>query len=146
MTGAMRSARWLASACDDPAGCLREWRVGPRGVVLLPAGRMRDALAVPEILGRGLLAAIARSRRSGSGPVLGDSRCQELVLLMTPGTPPPTGLDRAARYLTSGAWPAVPDPDRQATGPAWLVAPDGCGTLCSPTDVSPLLPQHPSAK
>ncbi|MFI6419514.1 hypothetical protein ACIBG6_19235 [Streptomyces sp. NPDC050842] len=114
--------------------------------MLLPAGRMWDALAVPEILGRSLLAAIARSGQSGSGPVLGDSKRQELVLLMTPGTPPPTGLDRAARYLTSGAWLAVPDPDRQATGLAWLVAPDGRGTLFSPTDVYPLLPQHPSVK
>ncbi|MFD7324003.1 hypothetical protein ACFV9D_23350 [Streptomyces sp. NPDC059875] len=145
MTGAMWSARWLASACDDPAGCLREWQVGQQGVVLVPAGRVWDALAVPEMLGRSLLNAVARSGHPATGPVLVDSRRQELVLLMDPGSPP-ARLDRAARYLTSGTWLAIPDPGRRkVTGLSWLVPPDGKGTLFSPTDLYPSLTPHPPA-
>ncbi|SEE24161.1 hypothetical protein SAMN05428939_7847 [Streptomyces sp. TLI_105] len=146
MTGTVKAARWLASAGDDPAGCLREWRTGLQGVVLLPAGRMWDALVVPEILGRSLLTAIARSGHSAMGPALRDSRRQELVLLMASGSPPPTRLHRAARYLTSGRWLAVPDPARRVTGLSWLLPPDGTGRLFSPTDVYPLLASHRSAK
>lgn len=146
MTGAVRASRWLASAGDDPAGCLREWRTGLQGVVLLPAGRMWDALAVPEILGRSLLSAIARSGHAAMGPVLFDSRRQELVLLTASSSPPPTRLPRTARYLTSGRWLAVPAPARMVTGLSWLLPPDGTGRLFSPTAVYPLLSPRPSAK
>ncbi|MFF5923710.1 hypothetical protein ACFY8C_36125 [Streptomyces flavochromogenes] len=134
MNSSVRSVRWLASVCDDPAVCLSEWRLSERGVVLLPAGRLWDALAVPEALGHSLLNAVARCGRSTTGPVLRDSRRRELLLLMTPGSPV-TRPGRAARYLTTGTWLAVPDPGRRVTGLSWLVPPDGRGTLFSPHEV-----------
>ncbi|GGT80408.1 hypothetical protein GCM10010272_26010 [Streptomyces lateritius] len=145
MTPSLWSARWLASACDDPTTCLREWRLSERGVVLLPAGRLWDALAVPETLGHGLLNAVARRGHPTTGPVLRNSRRQELVLLMSPGSTA-TRLEKAARYLTTETWLAVPDPGRKVAELSWLVPPDGKGTLFSPTDVYPALTPRQSAK
>lgn len=145
MNPSLHPARWLASACDDPTACLREWRLSERGVVLLPAGRLWDALAVPETLGHSLLNAVARCGHPKTGPVLHNSRRQELVLLMTPGSPA-TRLERAARYLTTGTWLAVPDPGRRVSGLSWLIPPDGSGTLFSPRDVYPALTPRVSAK
>lgn len=145
MIPSLCSARWLASACDDPTVCLREWRLSERGVVLLPAGRLWDALAVPETLGHHLLNAVTRCGQPTTGPVLRNSRRQELVLLMTPGSPA-TRLERAARYLTTGTWLAVPDPGRRVAGLSWLIPPDGRGTLFSPMDVYPALAPGRSAK
>ncbi|GGT15371.1 hypothetical protein GCM10010222_66840 [Streptomyces tanashiensis] len=107
-------------------------------MALLPAGRLWDALAVPEMLGHSLLNAVARNGQPATGPVLRNSRRQELVLLMTPGKPA-MNLERAARHLTTGTWLAVPDPSRKVTGLSWLVPPDGHGTLFSPRDVYPVL-------
>lgn len=134
MYSSLRSVRWLASVCDDPNTCLSEWGLSDRGVALLPVGRLWDALAVPEALGHGLLNAVARHGRSTTGPVLRNSRRQELVLLMAPGGPA-TKLGRVARYLTTGTWLAVPDPGRKVTGLSWLVPPDGRGALFSPREV-----------
>lgn len=145
MNPSLKSVRWLASACDDPTACLREWRLSARGVVLLPAGRLWDALAVPEDLGHSLLNAVARCGQPRSGPVLRDSSRQELVLLMTPGSPT-ARLERTARYLTTGTWLAVPDPGRRVPGLSWLVPPDGTGTLFSPRDVYPALAPRRSAR
>lgn len=145
MNPSLWSARWLASACDDPTACLREWRLSERGVALLPAGRLWDALAVPEMLGHSLLNAYSRCGHPTAGPVLRNSRRQELVLLMTPGSPA-TRLERAARYLTTGTWLAVPDPGRKVAGLSWLVPPDGSGTLFSLRDVYPALAPRPSAE
>lgn len=145
MNSFLWAARWLASACDDPTACLREWKLSERGVVLLPAGRLWDALAVPETLGHSLLNAVARCGQPTTGPVLRDNRRQELVLLMTPGSPA-TRLERAARYLTTGSWLAVPDPGRKVAGLSWLVPPDGHGTLFSPRDVYPALAPRRSAR
>ena len=77
MNSSLWSARWLASACDDPISSLREWRLSERGVMLVPAGRLWDALAVPETLGHSLLNAVARSGHARTGPVLRNSRRQE---------------------------------------------------------------------
>ncbi|MBT2444445.1 hypothetical protein J7E93_30985 [Streptomyces sp. ISL-36] len=131
----VRAAVWLASAADDPGGCLREWSIGPRGVVLLPAGRRWDALSVPERVGHSLLSALARrAARRRPGPVIADRRAQQLVLLLAPGsTAPPLG--RGARYLTNGTWLAVPALDRPVSGLQWLVRPDDHGTLFTPADV-----------
>ena len=145
MNPSLWSARWLASAGDDPTACLREWRLSEWGVVLLPAGRLWDALAVPETLGHSLLNSFARSGHPTTGPVLRNTRRQELVLLMTPGSPA-TRLGRAARHLTTGTWLAVPDPGRRVSGLSWLVPPDGSGTLFSPRDVYPALAPRRSAK
>ncbi|MFH9725469.1 hypothetical protein ACH4M4_21260 [Streptomyces sp. NPDC017254] len=134
MNLSLRSVRWLASACDDPTVCLSEWGLSERGVALLPVGRLWDALAVPEMPGRSLLKAVARRGQPTAGPVLHDSRRQELVLLMTPGGPAAKP-ERTARYLTTGTWLAVPDPGRKVTGLSWLVPPDGRGTLFSPREV-----------
>lgn len=134
MNSSLWSARWLASACDDPVSSLREWRLSERGVMLVPAGRLWDALAVPETLGHSLLNAVARSGRPRTGPVLRSSRRREFVLLVTPDGPA-ARLQRAARYMTTGTWLAVPDPGRAVTGLSWIIPPDGRGTLFSPKDV-----------
>lgn len=138
MNSSLWSARWLASACDDPISSLREWRLSERGVMLVPAGRLWDALAVPETLGHSLLNAVARSGHARTGPVLRNSRRQEFVLLVTPGSPA-ARLERAARYMTTGTWLAVPDPARAVTGLTWIIPPDGRGTLFSPNDLYPAL-------
>ncbi|MEV7565402.1 hypothetical protein [Streptomyces tanashiensis] len=105
---------------------MSEW-----GVALLPAGRLWDAVAVPEPLGYGLLDAVAPGGHAPTGPVLCDHKRHELVLLTTPGSPP-AELGEAARYLTTGTWLAVPDPARLVDRLSWLAAPDGSGRLFSP--------------
>ncbi|MFF2571397.1 hypothetical protein [Streptomyces sp. NPDC058084] len=125
------STRWLASACDDPVTCLKEWRLSESGVALLPAGRLWDALAVPESLGYGLLGSIAPGGHTPAGPVLRDRKRHELVLLTTPAEPP-GALGQVARHLTTGTWVAVPDPARSVEDLSWLAPPDGSGRLFSP--------------
>ncbi|CAM5532375.1 hypothetical protein STANM309S_06782 [Streptomyces tanashiensis] len=73
------------------------------------------------MLGHSLLNAVARNGQPATGPVLRNSRRQELVLLMTPGKPA-MSLERVARHLTTGTWLAVP-PGRKVTGLSWLVPP-----------------------
>ncbi|MET9433240.1 hypothetical protein [Streptomyces sp. NPDC006551] len=135
MNAHSQAAHWLASAADDPRGCLREWRMGQRGVVLLPAGRRWDALSLPERVGHGLLSALTRgAARRRTGPVLLDHRSRRLVLLLAAGSPAPE-LARGARHLSSGTWLAVPALDRPISGLRWLIRPDGRGTLFAPADI-----------
>lgn len=129
-TEAKTAVEWLASAAPDPDACRWEWERNPRGIALLPAGRVWDVLILPAGLGHPTLDVLTRIL-DRPGPVLVDLGDERMGFLVPPGT--------AARWLGTGirtagwgTWIVVPYPGRPSHGVRWLIPPDGTGTLTDP--------------
>ncbi|MFE5026603.1 hypothetical protein ACFRAO_25595 [Streptomyces sp. NPDC056656] len=132
-SGAKSAVEWLASVAPDPDACRWEWERNPRGVALLPAGRLWDVLILPGELGYPTLDVLTRVI-DRPGPVLADFGDARMGFFVPSGT--------AARWLGTGVrgagrgtWIVVPHPlpRRAVGGVRWLIPPDGSGTLTDPT-------------
>ncbi|MFH8222662.1 hypothetical protein ACH4C2_24270 [Streptomyces sp. NPDC018057] len=130
MTGTKTAVEWLASAAPDPRACRKEWERNPRGVALLPAGKVWDVLFLPGELGYPTLDVLSRVLDQ-LGPVLADFGDQRLGFLVPPGTAA-RWLGTGVRSAGAGTWIVVPYPGRTAGTLRWLVPPDGSGTLTDP--------------
>lgn len=128
--GADAGADWLASAAPEPDACRREWERHPRGVALLPAGRLWDVLILPGELGRAALEVLTRFA-TGPGPVLDDHDGARLGFLVPPGTAA-RWVGTGVRCAGPGSWIVVPHPARTGGGARWLLSPDGSGRLTDP--------------
>ncbi|GCB45491.1 hypothetical protein [Streptomyces sp. NL15-2K] len=129
----MRSnaSEWLAAASEDPRARKREWRLGIRGVTLLPAGRLWDVVIVPQELGLRVAGILDDLPLLRPGPVLWDARRYQVGFFVPPGT--------ASRCVCTGlrcagedAWITAPAPQRRRGSLRWLISPDGTGTLNQP--------------
>ncbi|WP_461011925.1 hypothetical protein [Streptomyces capparidis] len=129
-TGSGGAAEWLAAAAPDPQGCLREWERNPRGVTLLPAGRLWDVLVLAARLGHPTLDVLTH-RIPRPGPVLADFGDARVGFFVPPGTAD-RWLGTGVRGIGRGAWIVVPHPARTGDGIRWLIPPDGSGSLIDP--------------
>ncbi|MDQ0955960.1 hypothetical protein QFZ24_009969 [Streptomyces phaeochromogenes] len=129
----MRSSatEWLAAASEDPRGCKREWRLGIRGVALLPAGRLWDVVIVPEKLGLCVADILDDLPLLRPGPVLWDARRHQVGFFVPPGTASRCA-DTGLSCASSGVWITAPAPHHRWGSLRWLVPPDGAGTLNRP--------------
>ncbi|MER7672734.1 hypothetical protein ABTY61_30355 [Kitasatospora sp. NPDC096128] len=122
---------WLAQVAADPEDFREQWERTGLGLVLLPAGRRWDVLAVPGRLGRPALDVLGALDAGARGPVLADFGEEHVSFLVPVGT--------AARWVGTGVscagegtWIVVPHPGRTSRGVRWLVPPDGSGRLNDP--------------
>ncbi|MGW7005349.1 hypothetical protein ACWGCW_21705 [Streptomyces sp. NPDC054933] len=128
MGGAAKTAvEWLVSAAPDPESCRWEWEHNPRGVTLLPAGRLWDVLIVSGELGSPTLDVLTRCL-DRPGPVLADFEDTRTGFFVPAGTAA-RWLGTGVRVAGGGTWVVVPYPGRASAGVRWLVPPDGSGTL-----------------
>ncbi|MFE1285938.1 hypothetical protein [Streptomyces sp. NPDC058751] len=130
MTGPKAAVEWLASVAPDPEACRWEWERGPRGVALLPAGKVWDVLILPAELGYPTLDVLTRVL-DRPGPVLVDFGDARMGFFVPAGTAA-RWLGTGVRTAGPGTWIVVPYPGRVAGGVRWLVEPDGSGTLTDP--------------
>ncbi|MFK4147426.1 hypothetical protein [Streptomyces sp. NPDC004065] len=129
-TGTRPAVTWLASAAPDPGACRRQWEREPRGVALLPAGRVWDVLILPWRLGLPTLDVLTRAL-DRLGPVLAGFGDGGMGFLVPPGTAA-RWLGTGIRGVGAGTWIVVPHPERTSGPVRWLVPPDGTGTLTDP--------------
>ncbi|MGV9625421.1 hypothetical protein [Streptomyces sp. NPDC003487] len=127
-----KAIEWLAAAARDPRVCKNDWQYGTTGAHLLAAGRFWDVLLVPACLGLRAADILAGLPDHEPGPVLLDSRRQRVGFFLPPD---PTSIWAGCdiRYLTTGSWIAVPAPHCRWGERRWICAPDGSGTLNTPT-------------
>jgi hypothetical protein len=130
MAEAKTAVEWLASAAPDPEACRRDWERGPRGIALLPAGKVWDVLILPSGLGYPTLDVLTRVL-DRPGPVLADFGDARTGFFVPPGTAA-RWVGTGIRTVGAGTWIVVPYPGRMAGGLRWLVPPDGSGTLTDP--------------
>lgn len=128
--GPRSAVDWLISVAPDPEGCRWEWERDPRGVTLLPAGRLWDVLIIGARLGYPALDVLHRMS-DRPGPVLADFDDARMGFLVPPGTST-RWLGTGVRVAGDGSWIAVPYPGRATGGVRWLVPPDGTGHLTDP--------------
>ncbi|MEU4115865.1 hypothetical protein AB0F71_15385 [Kitasatospora sp. NPDC028055] len=119
---------WLAQVAADPEDFREQWERTGLGLVLLPAGRRWDVLAVPGRLGRPALEVLDTGF---CGPVLTDFGGEHVSFLVPVGTAA-RWLGTGVRCAGEGTWIVVPHPGRRSRGVRWLVPPDGSGRLNDP--------------
>ncbi|MER6301497.1 hypothetical protein ABT247_18305 [Kitasatospora sp. NPDC001539] len=119
---------WLAQVAPDPEAFRAEWERTGLGLVLLPAGRRWDVLAVPGPLGRPALDVLGAGF---CGPVLTDAGDEHVSFLVPVGTAA-RWVGTGVRTAGEGTWVIVPHPERDDRGVRWLVPPDGSGRLNDP--------------
>ncbi|MFB4421612.1 hypothetical protein C5F59_011025 [Streptomyces sp. QL37] len=130
-TGAEAAIVWLASVAPDPRACRREWERNPKGMALLPAGRLWDVLLVPGELGYPTLDVLTRLL-DRPGPVLADFGASRMGFFVPPGTAA-RWVGTGIRGVGDGTWIVVPRPGSTVGGARWLIPPDGSGTLTDAT-------------
>ncbi|MFG2427853.1 hypothetical protein [Streptomyces sp. NPDC048590] len=130
-TGAKAAIAWLASVAPNPAACRAEWERDPRGVALLPAGRLWDVLIVPGGLGHPTLDVLTRLV-SRPGPVLAGFGEARMGYFVPPGTAA-RWVGTGIRGVGRGAWIVVPRPGATVGGARWIIPPDGSGVLTDAT-------------
>ncbi|WP_257573913.1 hypothetical protein [Streptomyces sp. JJ66] len=140
-------AAWLASASPFPRSVHALWSARPGQAQPLPCGTVFDAVSVPALFGRRMLARLLRLDavgRPGSGPVAADRG--RLLFFAAPGTAGrlpvllrweewqhagPGGAVPALLAYGTGDVVPVPAPPRPGLpldrGARWLVGPDACG-------------------
>ncbi|MBD0693139.1 hypothetical protein [Streptomyces sp. CBMA123] len=126
---------WLAQVAADPEDFREQWERTGLGLVLLPAGRRWDVLAVAGPLGRAALDVLGGLHTGSCGPVLGpvlaDFGEEHVSFLMPVGTAA-RWVGTGVRCAGEGTWIVVPHPGRSSRGVRWLVPPDGSGRLNDP--------------
>ncbi|WP_069814914.1 hypothetical protein [Streptomyces sp. TP-A0874] len=130
-TGERNALGWLCSAAPDPAECRREWESDPRGVALLPAGRLWDVLILPGELGYPTFDVLTGQPDRRPGPVLADFGQRRMGFFVPPGTAE-RWLGTGVRCAGRGTWIVVPRPGYTAGSMRWLLPPDGSGRLTDP--------------
>ncbi|MER7673111.1 hypothetical protein ABTY61_32280 [Kitasatospora sp. NPDC096128] len=109
-------ALWLVSVFEDPEERHRQlvrWGDEPGGLLLLPCGRLFDALRMPEELGLSVVEVLLEGTDvAGLGPVLHDQRSGLVYALIAPRC----DVDWVVRHpdlrlLSTGSHLAVPSPE-----------------------------------
>lgn len=125
-------SQWLATA--DPAPDRAALWLSHTGIVVLPLGRLFDAVKVSTDTGHEILAA------GLDGPVICDPHPQAVYFLVPPGTAAEWPNDSTSACLGDTAYLTIPVPARVTPpGPYWMQAPDGRGHLVEADALAELL-------
>jgi hypothetical protein len=131
MTDTLSAARaWLAAA--DPDASRAQLWLTQTSIVLLPLGRVFDAVRVDGPIAQPAIAAGIR------GPVIADPRGDAVYFLVPPGGwgAWPVAL-RGIEYLGVATYLTVPSPSITAPpGVHWVQPPDGTGDLVDPEELT----------
>ncbi|MFF3460708.1 hypothetical protein ACFYXH_41895 [Streptomyces sp. NPDC002730] len=104
-----RAECWFTAAHPDPSQLAIEWQQHPRWTAQFPAGRMRDAIAMPQALADDVVEVLGSLLVDQHTPILADLRNRRVYFFTDPGQGG-IWVGQDVWTLSTGTWLTAPHP------------------------------------